>query len=56
MGVFSVSGPRVLVFDDDPVHRMLAAAMLSLWGIPPLLAVDGSEAVSLAARSRWISS
>lgn len=48
MGVFSVSGPRVLVVDDNPVNRMLAAEMLSLWGIHPLLAVDGSEAVALA--------
>ena len=41
-------GPRVLVVDDNPVHRMLASEMLALWGIHPLLAVDGNEAVALA--------
>ena len=41
-------GLRVLVVDDNPVNRMLAAEMLALWGIKPLLAVDGSEAVALA--------
>ncbi len=40
--------PRVLVVDDNPVHRMLTSEMLSLWGIQALLAVDGSEAVALA--------
>ncbi|MDO8419063.1 MAG: response regulator [Rubrivivax sp.] len=42
------SGPRVLVVDDNPANRMLASEMLALWGINPLLAVDGSEAVALA--------
>lgn len=42
------SGPRVLVVDDNPVNRMLASEMLALWGIEPLLAVDGNEAVTLA--------
>jgi CheY-like chemotaxis protein len=42
------SGPRVLVVDDNPVNRMLACEMLALWGIEPLLAVDGNEAVTLA--------
>lgn len=41
-------GSRVLVVDDNPVHRMLASEMLALWGINPLLATDGSEAVALA--------
>ena len=41
-------GPRVLVVDDNPVHRMLTSEMLALWGIKPLLAVDGSEAVAVA--------
>jgi len=40
--------PRVLVVDDNPVHRMLTSEMLALWGIEALLAVDGSEAVALA--------
>lgn len=42
------SVPRVLVVDDNPVNRMLASEMLGLWGIHPLLAADGSEAVALA--------
>ena len=41
-------GSRVLVVDDNPVHRMLTSEMLALWGIQALLAVDGSEAVALA--------
>jgi len=41
-------GLRVLVVDDNPVHRMLTSEMLALWGINALLAVDGSEAVALA--------
>lgn len=44
----SDSGPRVLVVDDNPINRMLASEMLALWGINPLLAVDGAEAVALA--------
>jgi CheY-like chemotaxis protein len=39
---------RVLVVDDNPVNRMLASEMLALWGISPLLAADGSEAVVVA--------
>ena len=42
------SAPRVLVVDDNPIHRMLASEMLALWGIEPLLAVDGQEAVTFA--------
>jgi len=45
-------GSRVLVVDDNPVHRMLASEMLALWGINPLLATDGSEAVALACELR----
>lgn len=41
-------GPRVLVVDDNPVNRMLASELFALWGIKPLLAVDGSEAVAMA--------
>lgn len=39
---------RVLVVDDDPVNLMIASEMLSAWGITPLLAADGAEAVTLA--------
>ena len=38
----------VLVVDDDPVNLMIASEMLSAWGITPLLAADGAEAVTLA--------
>ncbi len=40
--------PRVLVVDDNPVNRLLAGEILSLWGISPMLAADGAEAVALA--------
>lgn len=40
--------PRVMVVDDNPVNRMLACELLSLWGVKPLLAEDGSQAVALA--------
>jgi CheY-like chemotaxis protein len=40
--------PRVLVVDDNPVNRLLAGEMLSLWGILPMQAADGAEAVALA--------
>lgn len=40
--------PRVLVVDDNPVNRLLASEMLSLWGISPMQAADGAEAVALA--------
>ena len=42
------SGSRVMVVDDNPLNRMLTSEMLGLWGIHPLLAADGSEAVALA--------
>lgn len=44
-------GLRVLVADDNPVNLMLAADMLKLLGIEPLLAGDGAEAVALAAET-----
>jgi CheY-like chemotaxis protein len=40
--------PLVLVVDDCAVNRTLTMAMLLRWGINPLLAADGAEAVALA--------
>lgn len=39
---------RVLVADDSPVNRELACALLSHFGVDPVLAADGSQAVRLA--------
>jgi len=39
---------RVLVVDDDPVNLHVTSAMLSCWGIKPMLAADGAQAVTLA--------
>jgi CheY-like chemotaxis protein len=38
---------RVLVVDDCEVNRLLACAMLARWGIAPVVASDGEEAVCL---------
>ncbi len=40
--------PRILVVDDCPVNQLLVAALLWRWGITPLVAADGAEAVALA--------
>jgi CheY-like chemotaxis protein len=39
---------RVLVVDDNPVNRMLMAALLKSRRLVPSLAADGAEAVALA--------
>ena len=39
---------HVLVADDCPFQQLLACALLSRWGIMPLLASDGVEALLLA--------
>jgi CheY-like chemotaxis protein len=44
--------PLILVVDDDPVNRTLASEQLSCWGMKPLLAVGGAEAVILACEVR----
>jgi CheY-like chemotaxis protein len=41
--------PRVLVVDDNPLNRYLASELLAQWGIEPMLAGDGAEAVALAS-------
>ena len=40
--------PRILVVDDCPINQLVVAAMLWRWGITPLVAADGAEAVALA--------
>jgi two-component system, sensor histidine kinase and response regulator len=45
--------PLVLVVDDCPVNQMLMMAMLLRWGINPLLAADGAEAVALACEHEF---
>ena len=43
-----VEPQRVLVVDDNPVNLLLAEQLLSQFGIRPLMAADGAEAVALA--------
>jgi CheY-like chemotaxis protein len=45
--------PRVLVVDDNPINRLLAGELLSLWGIAPMHAADGAEAVALACGNEF---
>jgi CheY-like chemotaxis protein len=40
--------PRILVVDDCPANQLLVVALLWRWGITPLVAADGAEAVALA--------
>jgi CheY-like chemotaxis protein len=40
--------PRVLIAEDDPVQQVVTWALLSDFGVTPLLAADGAEAVALA--------
>jgi len=40
--------PCVLVVDDNPVNLLVASETLAQWGITPMLAADGAEAVALA--------
>lgn len=44
----SSSNLLVLLADDNAINREAASALLSLWGIEPLIACDGMEAVRLA--------
>jgi CheY-like chemotaxis protein len=42
----------VLVVDDSSFNRRLASELLLVWGVQPLLAADGEEAVKLAKEVR----
>jgi CheY-like chemotaxis protein len=44
------NGLRVLVADDNPSNLEDARDLLGTWGITPMVAADGAEAVSLASR------
>lgn len=48
----STDPPLILVVDDDPANRALASELLSCWGMKPLLAAGGAEAVVLACELR----
>jgi two-component system, sensor histidine kinase and response regulator len=48
----STDRPLILVVDDDPVNLTLAIAQLGCWGMKPLLAGGGAEAVILATELR----
>ncbi len=47
------AGLSVLVADDDPVSREIAAALLRQAGLQVQLAQDGEEAVAMAAQRRY---
>lgn len=40
--------PRILVVDDNPSNQSDVCELLACWGITPMLAADGAEAVALA--------
>jgi CheY-like chemotaxis protein len=40
--------PRILVVDDCAVNQLAVSALLWRWGIRPLIAGDGAEALALA--------
>jgi CheY-like chemotaxis protein len=42
---------RVLLADDDPRHRGIGGALLSVWGIEPVFACDGAQALKLVVES-----
>jgi CheY-like chemotaxis protein len=48
----STGRPLILVVDDNPANRALARELLSCWGMKPLLAAGGAEAVVLACELR----
>ena len=48
----STDPPLILVVDDKSVNRTLASELLSCWGMKPLLAAGGAEAVALARELR----
>lgn len=44
---------RVLVVDDCPVNRLLACTLLWRWGIDPVVAAEGAQAVRLAGEAAF---
>jgi CheY-like chemotaxis protein len=44
---------HVLVVDDNPSNLADACELLSHWGITPILAADGAEAVAVARERNW---
>jgi len=48
----STDRPLILVVDDNAVNRLLASELLTCWGMKPLLAAGGAEAVALACELR----
>jgi CheY-like chemotaxis protein len=42
------SGLQILVVDDNPSHLADACELLGRWGITPIVATDGTEAVAVA--------
>jgi signal transduction histidine kinase/CheY-like chemotaxis protein len=43
----------ILCADDDPINRMVLQAMLESYGVQPVMAEDGHEAVRLAGLQRF---
>ena len=44
---------RVLVAEDEPVHQLITRARLADFGVTPMLAMDGGEAVALACELQF---
>jgi CheY-like chemotaxis protein len=44
----ALAAVRVLVVEDEPLHQLITREHLASFGITPLLAVDGAEAVARA--------
>lgn len=48
-----LTGLTVLCADDDPINRMVLQALLQGFGVMPVMAVDGHDAVRLACLNRF---
>lgn len=46
-------GPCVLVVDDSVINLEACSSLLSLWGIEPVLASDGAQALELVRQRRF---
>lgn len=44
---------RVLVVDDSHINREACSALLSQWGVEPVLACDGAQALELVRQRRF---